>query len=251
VFGIVAASCVACSTVLGVDDLPAKSQDAGVDAPPAPPSFCQKLQPPVTFCRDFDDGAPYDEGVDYWEAPRPNTTIRVDNQNSVSRPASLLSEVAKTSKEERRAYISYKYDQAATNIRLAFDLLIEQATKESENVVVANLSFGTDAPDAHGLSVNVTNTSAHLEESVGNNQYPKYDFAIQPKLGTWSRFEVQILTATRHVTAWIDGQQTVDAALEGTWHPAPLFFSVGTFWVTETDGIGVRLRHDNIVLDLK
>ncbi|WP_394845612.1 hypothetical protein LZC95_52355 [Pendulispora brunnea] len=238
---------LACSSLLDVKDLPALSKDAGVDAPPAPPSFCQKLQTPVTFCRDFDDGQSFYDG--FTRVSESPNRLTVDEANVVSPPFALLSEVAH--KEDQRSMMVRKFPGLPKEIRLSFDLFMEKGPVSPVNASIAHLDFAPDTANHHSLEFKITTNSGEVSEFLGAAGYADSPFTgPKPVEGKWQRYDIHVDVEKRHLTVALEGTTTVDTNLEGPWPKAEVLLSVGIFWVKEQN-VSVIVRHDNIVLDLK
>ncbi|WP_394835079.1 DUF1080 domain-containing protein [Pendulispora rubella] len=248
VLGTTAVSALACSSLLDVKDLPALSKDAGVDAPPPPPSFCQKLPAPVTFCRDFDDGKLFYE--DFTRVSDSPNRLTVDETNVVSPPFALLSEVSAPA-DERSVMVRKFQGLLPKELRLSFELFIEKGPVSPVNASIAHLDFAPDTANHHSLEFKVTTNSGEVSEYLGTAGYANSPFTgPQPVAGKWQHYDIHVDVEKRHLTIALDGTTTVDTNLEGPWPKSEVWLSVGIFWVKEQN-VNVIVRHDNVVLDLK
>ncbi|WP_394847181.1 hypothetical protein LZC95_06895 [Pendulispora brunnea] len=280
--GIVAVTATACGFIYDPDQLgssactdcdasrndvrnSAHDTDAGGSAQEASDGPLRRGCPylePVAFCRDFDDGKPFDTSFTKSTSPGGSLSVSPD---SYSPPRSFVASVpaAGVGAPQRLASMYKQFNDVVagggpTDIRFAANIQVEQYDT-GQLVPVVNVFFGdAGSADEHYISLQLADDRAYVVEAQTNPrlQYV-FPFGQVPPVGRgeWPRIDIHLDTISRRISVTLDTgsgpQNVVDGTLHlESWnrpHPPLLIIGVGN---VDYAGSALRVGFDDIVFDM-
>ena len=257
------AVCVDCDASRGDVQVSVPDTGSDADAPDASGARGCRYLGSVTFCRDFDDGAPFDTDFTQWVS---QGGILSNSADSYSPPRSFMASIpAGGAGGVRRAYMHRVFNGAVagggpTDIRFAANIQIESAPSD-ELVPVVTVFFGDPSvTDQRYISLELGRDRASVIEQQQSGPMIEYPFPSgrTPPVGpgVWPRIEVRIDANLPHLWVSLDtgtGPVTVlDRALASSgWaipRPPELHIGIGEMLPASS---AWQVRYDDIVFDLK
>lgn len=218
--------------------------DAGADAGGASIGFCETRQPAPFFCDDFDDG-----GLDgRWTSSGPqNASLVVDDQVSLSAPASLLARV-NIGVTEPAVDVSIVAASGASYSRrtVRTDVRVEALDPAGHRAVILRNTIGSEGVYI-ALYDNGSELYEHRTQSVPQIQLPSLP------LNAWTTVELELVVAppSSRVTVRYAGLEVLKDHLLGlTSGPTAEPEASAGLYVNGTTTAETRVRFDNVVFEL-
>jgi hypothetical protein len=225
--------------------------DAGADSAPVE-SFCSKVMPRPTFCRDFDAPGAFDEGFTI----NGKSKVGTDSAAAKSPPNSLFAESSGPI-----AFIEGSFDAPKKELHLAFDFLLQEGpmggASGGKGAIIARIEFSLGTTASHSIRILAADGLAYVEEWAkdgnGGTLFAAADFARgAPLLGQWVHLELDIAISTTPRIVVKSGEG-VAATLPGagTWRGDPPRLALGLAYVPPSGAATWAARFDNVVFDVR
>ena len=241
----------------GGDPGDARSADAAADTGPETSEtsggghFCERVSPPPSFCRDFDEGEAAGAGFTFVNAS-PGGTLAVDPNVGAASSASLHAAVPATAGGGPLEYLAQDFD-VTTELHVAFDARADELGNATDEVTLVSLnSHDTALNVGRSLLYYTTRAGAPIEEESGPPfmNWPKA-LPGPPATGQWLHYDLDvrltpqrpsILTLIVDRTTWIDHQP-----LGQEWRPGTFRLSIGLAWISQSRAAW-SFHYDNVVV---
>ena len=268
-----ATAAVACNGILGLtgdttisgdggvdgssDDSPATTDSGAPDASDdASSPYCKGLQPPPSFCADFDEGS----CLTGWDESRTTGgTLSLDTQNPRSPPAACVA-ASPGANVGLDVVLIKKLSTRLGGASFAFDAKLELTDPgELQPKLGGLLVYGADAGGQSDYSLWLQFPGNKLQvveqyPSAGTTKYNTLDVPVGLTPGKWTRFELDTTPpptgkGIASFAVKVDGVEVfthlATAGIDTTGTPG---IQVGLFSISPPSNAW-RVRYDNVVLD--
>jgi hypothetical protein len=214
------------------------------------PPFCSTLQPPPTFCSDFEDGT-----TSVWDGQLLNGgTLDVDAAAAHSSHFGLhLTTPALAAGMTADPGVDKQLAITASRVTLAFDLFVEPG-QGSGDVVIAEVAMD-DGSEVHAVEYvyRAPPKQAYIEDSVtpngGQQMYDNYAF-VAPPMREWHRLQLDVTTGPgAQCTVTMDGASILQTTITGTTGGTPKLQAGVPYLKGPASAWAIDV--DNVVLDIQ